>query len=280
MSREGAVKPVLRGPERKARFIDLLASEWIRLWSLRSTLWALATAFLIILAISVNGALSNYRRIPGMSPEDQEYFRSFGALGVSFPMGAATVLALGAGAIGAIAILGDYTTGMIRTTFTAVPARRAVLAAKALVIAGITAAFGAAVALASFGLTQGILSGRDAAVGFGAPAALRLLAATAVLAPVSALVGMGMAVVIRNSVLTIVATITLLFVLPSLLNGRQQTRATIMHMMVLPAWQRLTCVDTEGTPWPWTTTGAWLVLATWAAVATALVVLPSNRRDL
>lgn len=280
MSREGAVKPVLRGPERKARFIDLLASEWIMLWSLRSTLWALATAFLIILAISVNGALSNYRRIPGMSPEDQEYFRSFGALGVSFPMGAATVLAIGAGAIGAIAILGDYTTGMIRTTFTAVPARRAVLAAKAVVIAGITAAFGAAVALASFGLTQGILSGRDAAAGFGAPAALRLLAATAVLAPVSALVGMGMAAVIRNSVLTIVATITLLFVLPSLLNGRQQMGATIMHMMVLPAWQRLTFVDTEGTPWPWTTTGAWSVLATWAAVATALVVLPSNRRDL
>lgn len=34
-----------------------------------------------------------------------------------------------------------------------------------------------------------------------------------------------------------------------------------------------------GTAWPWTTTGAWLVLATWAAVATALVVLPSNRCD-
>ncbi|WP_018215881.1 ABC transporter permease [Salinispora vitiensis] len=195
-------------------------------------------------------------------------------------MGAATVLALGAGAIGAIALLGEYTTGMIRTTFTAVPARRAVLAAKAVVIAGSTAAFGAVVAVASFGLTQGILSGRDSAVGFGDPAALRLLAATALLAPLSALVGMGMAAVFRNSALTIVATITLLFMLPSLLSGRQHLGATILHMMVLPAWQRLTFVDTEGTPWPWTTTGAWSVLATWAAVATGLVVLPWNRRDL
>lgn len=276
----GAVKSETRTPEGKARFTDLLASEWIKLWSLRSTCWALAVAFLITLTISVRGALNNYQRIPDMSSEGLEYFRSFGALGVSFPMGAATVLALGAGAIGASAILGEYTTGMIRTTVTAVPARRAVMAAKVVVIAGTTSAFGSVVALASFGLTQGILSRRGAAVGFGDPTALRLQAATAVLALVSALVGMGMAAVIKNGALTIVATSTLLLVLPSLFNGRQHMGATIRHMMVLPAWQRLTFVDTAGMPWPWTTTGAWSVLAIWAAVATALVALLSNRQDL
>jgi hypothetical protein len=274
-----AVDADVRAVESDARFSDLLAAEWIKLWSLRSTFWAFAATMVVVLAISISTAYGDYSKFPDFGAEQQEYFRMFGAVGDSFPTGSATFLALGTGAIGAIAILAEFTTGMIRTTFTAVPARRSVMVAKVAVVAGTTTAFGVIAVLTSYGAVQWILSGRDAAAGLGHPGVLRLLTASVVLALVSALVGMGMGAIIRHSVLTIVATITLLFVVPTLLNEREHLTATILHTMVFQAWQRLTYDEITGEPFPWTKTGAWSVLAVWALVATALTVFSSDRRD-
>lgn len=56
------------------------------------------------------------------------------------------LLALAAGAIGAVSVTGEYGSGLIRTTFTAVPARRSVMAAKAIVLTAVMTVFGAVVA--------------------------------------------------------------------------------------------------------------------------------------
>lgn len=266
-------------PEPRARFTDLLAAEWIKLWSLRSTIWAFSVSVLAIVGFSATAAIADYQNWPGYDAEHQAYFRMFGAVADSFSTGSATLVMLGAGAIGAITILGEYTTGMIRTTFTAVPARRSVMAAKVVVVVATTTVFGAVVALASFGVAQWILSGRDAGVGLGHPGALRLVVASALLAPVSALVGMGMAAVIRHSVLTIVTTITLLFVLPTVLSSHRHFSVDILHMMVSQAWRRLAYDQSSTAAWPWTTTGAWTVYAVWALVAIVLAVFSSDRRD-
>ncbi|WP_406116292.1 ABC transporter permease [Streptomyces sp. NBC_01014] len=265
--------------EPRARFADLLAAEWIKLWSLRSTIWAFTATMLAVLGVTASAAYADYQNWPGYGAQHQQYFRMFGAAGDSFPMGSATLLVLGAGAIGAITVLGEYTTGLIRTTFTAVPARRSVMVAKVGVVAATTGVFGVLVALFSFGVAQLILSGRGADAGLGHHGVLRLLAASAALSPVSALVGMGMAAVIRHSVLTIVATVVLLFVLPSLLSSRKHLTVTILHTTVLQAWRRLSFDPSPTDPWQWTTTGAWTVLAGWALAATVLAVLTPNHRD-
>jgi hypothetical protein len=62
--------------------------------------------------------------------------------------------------LGVLAFSAEYSTGLIRVTFTAAPRRRAVLAAKAVVLAALTLAVGEAVAFASFGLDQAILASR------------------------------------------------------------------------------------------------------------------------
>lgn len=263
----------------QARFTDLLAAEWIKLWSLRSTPWAFAATVAAVLTVTVTAAYADSQNWSQYGEAQRAYFRMFGTVGDSFPTGAATLLILGAGAIGAITILGEYTTGLIRTTFTAVPARRSVLAAKVAVVTANTTVLGAGLALASFGAAQAILSGRDAAVGLGHHGVVRLLLASAALAPVSALVGMGLAAVIRHSVLTIVATISLLFVLPSLLSSRKHLPVSVLHMTVLQAWERIGHDQGSTTPWPWTVPGACAVLAVWALVATLLAVLTSNHRD-
>ncbi|MEV7116814.1 ABC transporter permease [Streptomyces anulatus] len=268
--------PVL---EPKARFTDLLAAEWMKLWSLRSNVWAFAATMAAVLVVTATAAYGNYQNWPGYDEKQREYFRTFGAMGDSFTTGSATVLLLGAGAIGALSILSEYTTGMIRTTFTAVPARRSVMAAKVGAVTAATTIFGMVMALVSFCVAQGILSGRDAAVGLGHDGVLRLLLASALLAPVSALIGMALAAIIRHSVLTIVATVVLFFVVPSMLNAREHLSATVLHMTVLQAWQRLTYDEISDALWPWTATGAWTVLGIWALVAAVLVVFSADRRD-
>ncbi|MFF4385041.1 ABC transporter permease [Kitasatospora sp. NPDC001547] len=271
--------PVVPPLEPKARFGDLVAAEWIKLWSLRSTPWAFAATVLLVLTITLFGAMSDAQHFAGFDDDQKAYYRAFGSVAATFSQGAATMVIVGAGAIGAIAVLGEYTSGMIRTTFTAVPARSSVMAAKLAVVAVATTVLGVATALASYGAAQAVLSGQDAAVGLGHPGILRLLVASAVLAPVSALVGMGIAAVIRHSVLTIVATIAVLFVIPSMLNSRSQFGASLVHMTISQAWQRIGHEQATTEMWPWTVGGACVVLAVWSLVAGALTVYTASHRD-
>ena len=60
--------------------------------------------------------------------------------------------------LGVLAFSAEYSTGLIRVTFTAAPRRRTVLAAKAVVLAAATLAVGEVVAFATFGLVQAVLA--------------------------------------------------------------------------------------------------------------------------
>ena len=71
--------------------------------------------------------------------------------------------------MGVLAFGAEYGTGLIRVTFTAAPRRRAVLAAKAVVLAAVTLAVGEAVAFASFGPVQAVLAGHSQGMSLGHP---------------------------------------------------------------------------------------------------------------
>ncbi|MFI9366724.1 ABC transporter permease [Kitasatospora sp. NPDC053057] len=279
MTKGTAAVPAVPPLEPKARFGDLVAAEWIKLWSLRSTPWAFAATVVLTLTITVFGAIADAQHYTGYDADHKAYFRSFGTLADAFSRGASTMVIVGAGAIGAITVLGECTTGMIRTTFAAVPARTSVMAAKLAVVTAATTLLGVACAFGSYAAAQAVLAGQDVAVGLGHPGMMRLLLASVLLAPVSALVGMGLAAVIRHSVLTIVATIALLFVVPSMLDDRSHFGVSLVHMTIPQAWDRLGHAPASSPQWPWTVWGAFLVLAVWVLVAAALTVFTTNHRD-
>ena len=52
----------------RARFRDLLAAEWIKLWSLRSTSWTLALVTLYVAGVSAYASLADYRNWPDYAP--------------------------------------------------------------------------------------------------------------------------------------------------------------------------------------------------------------------
>ncbi|MEU9199202.1 ABC transporter permease [Streptomyces sp. NPDC048332] len=267
--------------EPRARFRDLLAAEWLKTWSLRSTSWMYAITALAVIAFNAGTAYDHYKYWYQYDEHGRESFIANGSpLMDAFTGNAAMVLVLAVAAIGAVSITGEYGTGLIRTTFTAVPARRSVMAAKALVLTAVTTVFGALVALASFASTQAILSGRDASVTLGHPGAVRLVVASALLAPVAALAGLAIGAVIRHTGGAVVGCVVVLLLLPMVLSDRRHFTAVLQHTLPFSAWERLSTSDLHTSVlFPWTVFGAWTVYAAWALLAGAVATAVVQRRD-
>ncbi|MET8682624.1 ABC transporter permease [Streptomyces sp. NPDC004732] len=264
-----------------ARFGDLVAAEWLKLRSLRSTGWSLLIAGLAVLALNAGTAYDTYRYWSENSAADGARFVRDGIpLQEAFTVNSALVLMLSAGAVGALSLVAEFRTGLIRTTFAAVPARRQLMAAKVTVVAAVMTVFGAVVAGCSFWLTQAILSGRGVGVPIGHPGAWRLVIASGLLAPVSALAGMALAALLRHGGTTLVVTFVLLLLLPIALSDDRYWTAVLDHTMPYEAWLRLAEGGAVDSRHPWTSTGAWLVLAVWPLAAATAAVLTVDRRDV
>ncbi|MFE3212191.1 ABC transporter permease [Streptomyces niveus] len=268
-------------PEPRPRFRDLIAAEWIKMWSLRSTPWAFAVSALLVVAINTNAAVADHNNWPVYPQGIKELFVPIWAMRDAFTIGGAMVLMLAAASIGALTVVGEYGTGQIRTTFAAVPARRSVVAAKTVVVTAVTTVLGAVAAVTSFAVTQAILSGRHVGLPFDHPGAARVMVASALLAPVCALVGMGVAAVIRHTATTIVGLTLLLLVLPSLLNEDRHWTASLLHALPQGAWAELVTVGDSPVPvaHPTTIAGSWLVYGLWSLVAVVIALVAVHHRD-
>ncbi|MFD7703351.1 ABC transporter permease [Streptomyces caelestis] len=273
-----------------ARFRHLLAAEWIKLWSLRSTYWVLGAGALTVIGINVNSAASNADRLahqqlpseppPGV-PTRPELL--FDPLHTAFVDPAWQLLMVITATVGGIAVFGEYTSGLIRTTFTAVPDRQAVIAAKVTVVSAVMLTLGTLVSGTAFGVTQMLLR-EYGGLSLGDPGALRAVTAAALLAPLCALVGMAVGAVIRHAAGSIVAVIALLLLVPALFQGeRCRWVKEIGNAMPLSAWERLVMNPERARDlgkYPLTITEAWIVYGAWATAAVAIAMLVVRRRDV
>ncbi|MET9861335.1 ABC transporter permease subunit [Streptomyces smyrnaeus] len=263
-----------------ARFGDLVAAEWIKHRSLRSTWIAYGATALAVIGFNTGIAYDTYSHWTPQVSKDRAAFERDGiALQEAFTPNAALLMALALGTIGALMIVGEYSTGTNRTTFAAVPARRSVMAAKAVVTTAVTTVFGLVVAGVSFAATQAILDLRDAGVSLGDPGAFRVVAASALLAPVCALAGLALGAAIRHTASTMVTSVVVLLVLPLFLTDGRHWSAVAGHTLPYRAWLRLVDVNYSPMAFPWTVGGAWTVYAVWACAACAVAVTSVHLRD-
>ncbi|MGF1426631.1 ABC transporter permease [Kitasatospora sp. LaBMicrA B282] len=226
----------------------MLAAEWLKVWSLRSTPWALAVSALGIVGASLNAAVADYDRWPTLSPQEQAYVRHSGAIFDAYPDTAAMIAMLATGCLGAVAIVSEYAGGLVRTTFAAVPARRAVLGAKVGVLSAVMLVFGLVTATVSFGAAQAVLAGRHATVAAGGTAVVQAVAASALLPVVCALVGLGVGALVRHSATGMVATVFLLMLLPEFFTAKYRWSADLEYAMPHYAWAHLAAEQFVHTP--------------------------------
>ena len=103
-----------------------LRSEWTKLRSVRSTRWSLLAAVVLTIGIAALATAVFRNHWAGMSPADRADFHP-----LELNMAGVQLAQLAIGVLGVLVITAEYSTGMIRASMTAVPARLPVLWGKA-----------------------------------------------------------------------------------------------------------------------------------------------------
>ena len=191
----------------------ILLSEWTKLRSLRSTVISLLAAVALIIGLAILLPLIVVAHWP---PPNAQDVHSFDALGVSLVGGFLAQLAVGV--LGVLVITGEYSTGMIRATLTAVPKRLPVLWAKAAVYVGVCLALLVPANLIAFFIAQSILSSKDIDASLGDPGVARVVIGSAIYIAGVGLLGLTLGALLRNTAGAISALFGVVFVLPTIVH--------------------------------------------------------------
>jgi ABC-2 type transport system permease protein len=251
-----------------ARASDVLACEWIKLRSVRSTYWTLLVAVVTPIGISALVAVT-LANAPGPGPNGLDPLLP-GLLSLEYAV-------LAVGVLGVLTISAEFSTGLIRTTFTAVPHRRAVLAAKAAVLGAVTLAAGEVVAFACFGVVQAVLSAKRLGVSLSHPGVPGAVLANGLLLFVMAMMGVGLGAIVRHTAGGIAAVVGLIF-LPAglaLLPAPWGTR--VGRFTLLEAAHQVTALHPATNLFA----PAWslVVLLAWPAAVLLIAAVTITRRD-
>jgi ABC-2 type transport system permease protein len=195
----------------------VVLSEWTKFRSLRSTRYTLLIGVGSTIIFAIIPALINASRWSGMSLQDKLVFNPLETtlIGVG-------VAQLAIGVLGVLVITGEYSTGMIRATFCAVPTRLPVLWAKAGVFGTITLVLSLPAMFIAFFSAQAILSGhtlfgRDIALSISDPGVTRVVVGGALYLTLAGLFALGLGALLRNTAGGIGAFTAILFVIPPVL---------------------------------------------------------------
>jgi ABC-2 type transport system permease protein len=192
----------------------VIASEWLKFRSLRSTVLVLAAA---VVAMVVFGAVIafNTRNPAGLDPED---------VVASGPLQGYYLGQLLMAALGVLVVSGEYSSGMIRATLAAAPRRLPVLIAKAVVFTAVVGLSMIAASVAAFLVAQAVLSGHRPTYSLSDGSTLRVVVGTGVYLTLVGLIGSVLAWIVRSTPGALVATFAVILVMPILLE------------LVFPSW--------------------------------------------
>jgi ABC-2 type transport system permease protein len=182
---------------------QVVRMEWIRLRSLRSTFWlcAMTAVGMVAIGVAVLAAYRSHSPRPGAAQMVND-----GLAGVVLGQ-------LLVGVLGVVTMTGEYSSGMIRATLAAVPDRKLVLAAKAVVLGIVALAVGEAVCLATFLASQAALAGSAIPTStLGDPGVARTVVLSGVYLAQIGLIGLGLGAAVRHTGAAIGALFGFLFV--------------------------------------------------------------------
>ena len=189
----------------------VVRSEWIKLWTLRSTRWSLLAAVVAMTGLGILVSLVQMNRWNQMGAFDRLRFDSINT-GVS----GYHLAQLAIGVLGVMVISGEYSTGMIRSSLMAVPHRLPVLWAKIGVFSVVTFVLMLISSFAAFFAVQAIVTQHHVQHAIGDPNALRVVVGTALFLTVLGILAIGIGALIRSTAGGISLFVFLLFVLPGI----------------------------------------------------------------
>ena len=200
-----------RVPALRVTQARVLLSEVTKFRSLRSTMWTLLAA--VVLMIGLGGLFSAVTagQYHTFSALERAVFNP-----VTTSLNGVIFAVVAFGVLGVLVMGGEYSTGMIRSSLTAVPRRLPVLWGKLAVFAGSIFAVSLVASFLSFFLGQALLNSHHLGVPITAPDALRSVIGAALYVTVAGLIGLALGALLRNTAAGIATFAAVFFVLPLL----------------------------------------------------------------
>lgn len=199
--------PVLDEESKPVTYRRVVASEWIKWKSLRSTWATLGGAVAGMVVIGLLVAYNTRHLTPNIQPNDAD---------PSGPLQGYYLGQLLIGALGVLFVSGEYSTGMVRSTLTAVPKRLPALWAKLTVLIAVVAAAMIPATVVAFLAAQGLISGYRPGFSLGDPGVLRVVIGTGVYMVAMGVIGSALGWIVRSTPGALVAYVGLLLILPVL----------------------------------------------------------------
>jgi ABC-2 type transport system permease protein len=253
----------------------VVRSEWTKIRSLRSSVWALLTTVALVVG---PGVLVCVFRVANWPPDNAADIANFDPAAASLTGVYLAQLAIGV--LGALVVTGEYATGMIRTTFSTVPRRLTTLAAKGVAFALAAFAVSLVACLATFLIGQSILAGKGIDASLGDPGVAHTVIGGALYLTAVGLLGLGLGALLRSTAVAVGALVGVLMVVPIIFGFMPASVSDAAYRYLpMPAGTAVTVID----PDPTTSLGAWVGLGlfglyTAAVLAVAAWRLP--RRDV
>lgn len=209
--------PVASGGRSRASTVGgLLAAEWTKIRSVRSTIWTLIT--FVIVTVGLTAGLTALVVANWNAP----HAAAGNAVIVADPVGFIFGAGIGLGqlticVLGALVMTTEYSTGVIRASLLAVPRRTPMLVAKAAVFAAILFVLAEVVAFGSFFVGAAQLNSK-VAVSLSAPGATRAVIGVGLYLTVLGLLALAIGALIRHTAGAIATVIGVVLVVPILAN--------------------------------------------------------------
>lgn len=274
-----AVSPMPRVPhlESTGRVTQLhvLRSEWTKLRSVRSTAWSLIVGMLLTMAFPVLFAFVTSARWGHMSPGERAHRAP-----LDIALAGVNVAQLAIAVLGVLVITGEYSTGMVRASFTAVPKRLPVLWAKVANYAVISFVLMVPAVLIGFFASQAILARHHILqISFSQGGVARSLVGGAAYVMLVGVFALGIGAILRNTAGGIATFAGIFFVIPPLLNILPSSwNQAISEYLPSEAGRQL--FSLQHAPHTLTPAGGGLLFLGYCALVLAIAAVLLRRRDV
>ena len=200
-----------RGRVTQARVV---LSEWTKFVTVRSTRWSLGVGIFLTIAFPILFAAVTSSRWGSMSPAERANRHP-----LDIALAGVNVAQLAIAVLGVLVITGEYSTGMIRSTFIAVPKRLPVLWAKVGVYAAVSFALMVPAVIIGFFASQAILARHNLLqTSFTAPGVTRSVIGGAVYVMLVGVFALAIGALVRSTAGGIATFAGIFFVIPPLMN--------------------------------------------------------------
>jgi ABC-2 type transport system permease protein len=276
-----------------------IRSEFTKLRSVRSTYWTIAALFIVSVGIAAIAGLAIANNIHN-NPQNKAGMDATQASLIAFFEFGQLIIAV----LGALTITSEYSTGMIRTSLTAMPRRGTVYAAKLIVFSTVTLIISVITSFITFFVGQATMSGSGVSASLfhsvtipanamvqpgpqgpnGPPAVtfqgtdvispgtvLTAVIGTALFVTVVAMIAFGFGAIIRHTAGAITSAIGLMFVLPIIIQILPDNwRWDVMRFFPDAAGRVLSVTVGTTNPHLWSAWPQFLVTVIYAAVLLAV----------